>query len=399
MIVESLLYLQNSSLNASTIILEPEITHSPTLFDADLIDPSLIIECFYRLFRIVKISKGRMAFSEKLAPRRYDPIITVEDDQIQFEAFSNDMTNYACLVLDEEAFTNVHQWELGQTNVDFTPDFINNIRKAGSSNIRSIAVDPDGFYVDTHQESFYEKKVELPENWEIGLDNLRNIKDNSTNFQVISQPSTFIKDTPFGPFCNQKFGKLTQGWKTEDGWGFARLNLRNDLGHVVFGSTSSLINRFDGRQNPKYEAVRSNRMLRSLKSYFLQSTKLSSNRWEVKGSKSGETRYVEKGYGEFRCSCEDFKYRSRGRFGFQCKHIRCVLKPDLDVHAINDSEWHVYELSSDGKLGRKFTVEFDNQKITCSCSDYNKYNICNHIIEVLKVEKDFQFEELKQDLC
>ena len=117
MIVESLLYLQNSSLNASTIILEPEITHSPTLFDADLIDPSLIIECFYRLFRIVKISKGRMAFSEKLAPRRYDPIITVEDDQIQFEAFSNDMTNYACLVLDEEAFTNVHQWELGQSRV------------------------------------------------------------------------------------------------------------------------------------------------------------------------------------------------------------------------------------------------------------------------------------------
>ena len=92
-----------------------------------------------------------MALSERLGARRYDPIITVQDNQIQFEAFSNDMTNYACLVLDEEAFTNVHQWEVGQTNVDFTPEFINNIRKAGSGNIRSIAVDPDGFYVDTHE--------------------------------------------------------------------------------------------------------------------------------------------------------------------------------------------------------------------------------------------------------
>jgi len=399
MVVESLLYLQNSSLNASTIILEPEITHSPTLFDADLIDPSLTIECFYRLFRVVKISKGRMTLSESLPQRRYDPIITVEDNQIQFEAFSNDMANYACVILDEEAFTNVHQWELGQTNVDFTPEFINDIRKAGSYNIRSIAVDPDGFYIDTHEETFYEKKVELPENWEIGLDNLRIIKDPQNMHQGMSQPSLFLKNTPFGPFCNQKFAKLQEGWTTKEGWGFVKLNLKKNLGHVIVGSTSTPIARFDGRQNPKYTAVRSNRMLRTLKSYLLQSKKVGSSNWEVKGSNSGKISFVEMSYGRYRCSCEDFKYRSGGRPNFQCKHIRCVLKPNLDVRNISECEWNVYELSPEGKPGRKFSVEFNNQKIICSCSEYEKYNICNHIIEVLKVEKDFQFEELKQDLC
>ena len=399
MVVESLIYLQNSNLLASKIILEPEITHSPTLFDADLVDPSLTVECFYRLFRVVKIRKGRVAQSESLGQRRYDPIITVEDSQVQFEAFSNDMTNYACLVLDEEAFTNVHQWELGQTNVDFTPEFINNIRKAGSGNIRSIAVDPDGFYVDTHEETFHEKKVELPENWEIGLENLRTNRDSHDILQTMPQPNLFLKGTPFGPFCNQKFAKLEEGWITKEGWGFAKLNLRKNLGHMIVGSTTTPIARFDGRQNPKYTAIRSNRMLRKLKSYLLQSTKLGPKRWEVKGSSSGKTRYVDKNYGEYRCSCEDFKYRSGGRFGFQCKHIRCVLKPNLDVRNLNESEWNVYEVSPEGKPGRKFSVKFQDQKIICSCSEYNKYNICNHIIEVLKVEQDFQFDELKQDLC
>ena len=73
----------------------------------------------------------------------------------------------------------------------------------------------------------------------------------------------------------------------------------------------------------------------------------------------------------------------------QHHQIRCVLKPNLDVRNLNECEWNVYEVSPEGKPGRKFLVEFRDQKIICSCSEYDKYNICNHIIEVLKVEQDF----------
>ncbi len=406
MVVETLLYLQTSNLNATSVILQPEITHKPTFIDADLVDPQLTIECLYRIFRTVRIRAGRQTLSESLTPRlrstrwyRYDPIITVQDNEVQFEAFSNDMTHYCCITLNETSFKNIHDWELGQTNVDFTPEFITNLRKAGPAKIKSLAVDPEGFYVDTEKESYHEKKVELPENWTIGLQNLRDLRISEERGNVLESPKLLVSKTPFGPLCNLKLATVEEGWIPRENWQFVKLNLKDQLGDVIIGKTSQPFERFDGRQNPRYDIIRSSRLLRKIKSYFLETTKVSAGYWKVKGSSSGKIRTVQRVGNWFTCDCEDFQYRSRGRPGFQCKHIRTVLKPQVDIISLDGDTWEVYELDQSGRPLQKYCVTCQDQKITCDCSEYKKLNICYHIIKVLEHEKDFQFNELKRDIC
>ncbi|MFX1239421.1 MAG: hypothetical protein ACFE8P_17100, partial [Promethearchaeota archaeon] len=352
-------------------------------------------ECFYRLFRTVKIRTGRKALSEARM-YSYDPIITIGDETIYFETFSNDMTSYAFLCLNAEAFKNIQEWEPGMTNVDFTPDFINGLRKAGAKSVKSLYVDPNGFGVDTNEETLVEKKVDLPENWNIALDNMRGFVNPDKISEDLADVQNFVRRSVFGPFCNQRYAKIDSGWIPKDGWSFARLNLRKDLGHMIYGNTSAPTERFDGRQNPKYQAIRSKRMLRQLKSYLLEVKHLAHGLWEVTGS--GRVRRVSKKSYYYECDCEDYKYRGKWNPEHRCKHIRAVIRPKIDLRNVGQDKWEAFEIYDNKKYQGKVNVEFKDLKFTCSCDEFKSTNICLHVIEVMKSEKDFQFDELKQDL-
>ncbi|MFX0100908.1 MAG: SWIM zinc finger family protein [Candidatus Hodarchaeota archaeon] len=385
MVLEQLYYAKASSIIRDQLLFEPEISRKATFIEANLVDPALTIESFYRLFRVVKIRKGRAALSETIL---YDPIITVEDECVRFETFSYDVANYACLTLDSSAFSGINQWERGQTNVDFTPDFINALRNSPLGSVKSIKVNPDSFNVITDDSEIIEKKVELPENWKVALDNLREYMVPADSHNKLKDLAVFVRETPFSPYV-KKYAELEEGWIPREGWRFIRMSLRGGLGEITFGKTDNEILRFDGRQNPKYEAIRDNRMLRLLKSYLLQVTQRYGNVWEVQGG--GRSHMVQKKGASYTCDCKDNRYGNT-----TCKHVRAVLKPKVRVFPVSKDEWNVITRSTKGL--DKHTVTFSDMHFQCTCKEFLATNICQHIVEILEVEEDFQYDELKQDL-
>ncbi|KKN11164.1 hypothetical protein LCGC14_1029310 [marine sediment metagenome] len=393
MVLEELLYLQNSKFLESAIILQPELTKSKMLFEADLVDSNLVIECFFLLFEVVKIKRGRdPLYTER---RSYDPIITVRDNDIQFETFSHDMTNYACMVFNDSAFTNVNYWEKGVTNVDFTPEFINTLRKAGGSKVKSISVDPEGFSVDiSDKESLHEKKVELPENWEIALDNLRKyVKSRRTRTSFSGR-----QGNQFDLFAQPKLARLELTWRPKDELLFSRYKFRKNLGYAILGSTLDITKRMDGRTNPRYMAIRSEQMLKTIKTYILYSESTGENEWVVYTNKA-KFKITKDSDNIFRCNCPDYIFRgkAKGNHIYQCKHIMTVLKPKLDIVLEGENKWSVHTLG-ENKVLEKNIVLFRRLNFKCTCIEHKRYNLCPHIVEVMRNTEDFQFKELLEDL-
>lgn len=388
MINKNLYYFQPSIMNSS-IILQPELSQEATYFSADLVDPALTIDAFYRLHRVLKIRKGRTPLTEmRITSFDFDPFICVENDTVSFEVFSNDCTNYAKLIFNEEAFRNISEWKTGITNVDFTPNFIKQLRSSKGSDITTIKVDPEGFSVDTDKDNLFEKSVDMPYNWELALETMRNISNNLKNFESLKSPEEFIKLTPFNPFL-QRFASIDQSWQTDQGWKFAELLLRNNLGSFIIGYTDSPLLRFDGRENPRYTAVRDFGMLRTLKSYILCVNKLSSTTWEVSGNNSKHI--VTKERNNYTCDCKETMYTKE-----LCKHIRAVTKPENKIISNIGDSWKF--LTRSGSRITKDEVKLENGKFTCSCNEFERVNMCDHILTLLKNVNDFQFDELLNDL-
>ena len=370
------------------MLLQPELQQKSRAFiEADIVDPALIIETFFRIFKVIKIKEGRTPLSSHRFTS-YDPIITVADEQVRFEAFSNDITHYVRMNLAKTAFKNIHAWAEGQTNIDFTPDFIKNLRDSDPKSLKAIVIDQGGIQVQTSTASLLRKKVEMPENWKIALDNLRKFMQPENESVKINDPVAFIKKTPFGPFVHA-FGKMTTAWAQQEGWIFARIALRHELGDITIGETNDITQRFDGRLNPKYAAIRDSNTLRLLKSYLLVVKQLHEDVWEVRGG--GRTHIVHKQGGSYSCDCPDT------RFGpTTCKHIRAATRPRMKAIKNNPDSWNIITQANQSVDCN--TVTFDGAKFTCSCKEFKSTNICDHVIEVLRAEEDFQFKELLEDL-
>ncbi len=359
--VETLLYMQNSKFYQSSIVLQPELTKSKLFFDAELVDPRLVIECFSQLFNVVQIKRGR----NPLYTRRqfYDPIITIQEKDVQFEIFSMDMTHYARVVLNEGAFKNIKYWEPGVTNVDFTPDFIEALRNAGPK-VKSINIDPDGFEVDiSDQESVFEKKVELPENWEIALDNLRRCtKPRKNNTQTKGDAlRRYFRSPEFNRFSSPPYAKPELTWVPRSGLVFQRLKLRANLGHAIMGYTLDITERMDGRKNPRYDAIRQGNMLKTIKTYILFAEQIDDDSWTVRSS-SANFKVSKDAEGHYQCNCRDYIFRgkAKGNKDYHCKHIETVLKPKLDVRKTAGNHWVVHILGDNKVIGKE-KVSFTNK--------------------------------------
>jgi len=95
-----------------------------------------------------------------------DPVITVHPDQVSFEAFSIDESIYGCLSVDMDEFDLAAEPKLGTTNIDFSEKLAKEMERFRTYSNVELAVNPDGFTVDTGQSPEYmEKKINLPESW------------------------------------------------------------------------------------------------------------------------------------------------------------------------------------------------------------------------------------------
>ena len=99
-----------------------------------------------------------------------DPVITVHSDRIFFEAFSQDQSAYAALIVDPAVFEPVGEVVTGTTNIDFTAWLWGALGEMRSSRSTTFRIGPEGFEVKTSSAGGrFEKKVELPESWVRGF--------------------------------------------------------------------------------------------------------------------------------------------------------------------------------------------------------------------------------------
>jgi SWIM zinc finger len=99
-----------------------------------------------------------------------DPVITVHRDRIFFEAFSQDQSAYASLIVDPSLFETMGDVVSGTTNIDFTAWLWGALGEMRTSRSTIFRIGPEGFEVRTSSAGGrFEKKVELPESWVRGF--------------------------------------------------------------------------------------------------------------------------------------------------------------------------------------------------------------------------------------
>lgn len=99
-----------------------------------------------------------------------DPVITIHPDEIFFECFSEDESSYGKLSCGYDVFEQISETACGTTNIDYSEGLYNEFQKIRDYRTTSLAVDPDGFSVQTGDDAqFDEKKIDLPESWVRGF--------------------------------------------------------------------------------------------------------------------------------------------------------------------------------------------------------------------------------------
>lgn len=99
-----------------------------------------------------------------------DPIITVHPDRIFFEAFSQDQSVYAALIVDPAVFDVNGETVCGTTNIDFTAWLWGALGEMRTGRRTRFRVGPEGFEVATAGAGGrFERKVDVPESWVRGF--------------------------------------------------------------------------------------------------------------------------------------------------------------------------------------------------------------------------------------
>lgn len=95
-----------------------------------------------------------------------DPVITVHNDQVSFEAFSIDESVYGCLSVAMDEFDLLQAPALGTTNIDFSAKLEKEMQRFRSYTDVTLSINPEGFTVDNDVVPEYvEKKIDLPDTW------------------------------------------------------------------------------------------------------------------------------------------------------------------------------------------------------------------------------------------
>ncbi|MFN7702073.1 MAG: SWIM zinc finger domain-containing protein [Deltaproteobacteria bacterium] len=111
-----------------------------------------------------ELAKNDPAMFRALVP--CDPVISVADDVVFFEAFSKDESSYGCLYVDREGFVGGQDAGLGTTNVDYSMALYERFQALRTYRTTRLHLDPRGFDVAVEGLSEYrEEKIDLPPSW------------------------------------------------------------------------------------------------------------------------------------------------------------------------------------------------------------------------------------------
>ncbi len=104
------------------------------------------------------------------ATEMLDPVVTVHPDRIFFEAFSQDQSVYAALIVDPSIFETEGEIITGTTNIDFTAWLWGALGEMRTGRRTSFRIGPEGFEVaTTGAGGRFERKVDVPESWVRGF--------------------------------------------------------------------------------------------------------------------------------------------------------------------------------------------------------------------------------------
>ncbi len=160
---------------------------SPSVFEATRDDASLAVAANARrpvrfagtvqrhgfILRIALRALGEAIWSDDTWIAQsdlLDPVITVHPDRLFFEAFSQDQSVYACLVVDAEVFEPEGEIVTGTTNIDFTAWLWGALGEMRTSRRTTFRVGSEGMEVATAGAGGrFEKKVDLPDSWVRGF--------------------------------------------------------------------------------------------------------------------------------------------------------------------------------------------------------------------------------------
>jgi hypothetical protein len=99
-----------------------------------------------------------------------DPVITIDPDELFFECFSQNESNYGKLGCNYNVFTQLDDYKCGTTNVDYLSQLYEEFQKIRDYKETELKVDPCGFTVQTtNEEQYKEVKIELPDSWVRGF--------------------------------------------------------------------------------------------------------------------------------------------------------------------------------------------------------------------------------------
>ena len=99
-----------------------------------------------------------------------DPVITVHPDRIFFEAFSQDQSVYACLIVHPDLFEAQGEVATGTTNIDFTAWLWGALGEMRTSRRTMFRIGAEGLEVTTADAGGrFERKVDLPDTWVRGF--------------------------------------------------------------------------------------------------------------------------------------------------------------------------------------------------------------------------------------
>jgi hypothetical protein len=139
----------------------------PVRFDAD-VAPGHRIPLRFALETLGKLiwSEDRWIDDGDYRAIVLDPIVTVDDDRVSFEGFSQDRAAYGAVIVDRACFTPRGPVVEGTTNVDFTAWLYAAISEMRSTRATRFSVGAQGLGVSTGGGGGrFERKVDVPEAW------------------------------------------------------------------------------------------------------------------------------------------------------------------------------------------------------------------------------------------
>ncbi len=155
----------------------------PCFFTGKISNPYIVSRCLITLANVVKSS---FIITQAQLEAMRDPIVTVGNEQIRFEGFSQCAGVYARVDVTEEGQSEAFIAS-GTTNVDFNQEMISALGRVSKQSSFVLNVGSNSVEVTTDQSKVIEKKVNLPTRWVKSLTAVQHYMAHSQPYAILNR--------------------------------------------------------------------------------------------------------------------------------------------------------------------------------------------------------------------